>query len=167
MKLTIARSVIILLVATVWLGGCGSPRPLKLSDEERAAVDLVSSARTDERTSGREHMLRLHPDWPLETHQAVTAGEVTIGMTRDQVLAAWGLPSSRWKPLIATALAEVWRYRCVDPPLVVWFEGDTVTSVYYDATGTVPDEPKGQWGYQLKSGRPPKYSRPQGTGSSL
>jgi hypothetical protein len=149
--MTASRVLLILIAAA--LSGCGAnPRPFDLSDDERAAVSLVSSAHSDEQGSGREGMLRLNPHWPIDVQGAVTAGEVKIGMTRDQVLAAWGFPSSRWQNSFVTiGHSETWRYRNVNPPMDVSFMGDTVDSVGYHATGAVPKEPKGQWGYQLRS----------------
>jgi hypothetical protein len=116
-------------------------------------------------------MLLLNPEWPPDVQQAAAAGEVTKGMTRNQVLAAWGFPYSRQRYLIDEGPPfehEAWRYRNVVPPMEVSFEGDGVHYVGYLLESAYLQQgvnlrpPEGQWGYQLRSARgwPPESTSP-------
>lgn len=69
-----------LLVSVIALGGC--------------VMSQTGRAENPVRQQYRQQYLAQHPTLAPEIRQAISAREVIPGMTREQVMAAWGPPAS-------------------------------------------------------------------------
>lgn len=49
-------------------------------------------------------------DWSPEVNASVQTGKITLGMTQDQVKAAWGRPDLTHRSLSSLGEVEVWQY---------------------------------------------------------
>jgi hypothetical protein len=75
-------------------------------------------------------MLQSHPEWPQKTRLAIANNEILIGMTKDQLLASWGLPNDINRSVYPKVIREQWVY---GPPFhdyeaYVYVDNDVVTS---------------------------------------
>jgi hypothetical protein len=57
----------------------------------------------------RQDILQAHPEWPPEVREAVLAGIIYPGMSRDMVQAAWGPPTRIYRR-VGSAQRETWHY---------------------------------------------------------
>ena len=69
--------------------------------------------------------------WDAAAREAVEAGYVRLGMTAEQVLAAWGQPRDRNRTTSSHGTSEQWVYRSVNRPgaQYVYLENGVVTTL--------------------------------------
>jgi hypothetical protein len=67
-------------------------------------------------------------EWPVSVREAVNAGKVALGMTKEQVIAALGYPPAHATPSLDTARWKYW-YSTHDTYLVSWDESGQVSEV--------------------------------------
>lgn len=67
-----------------------------------------------------------HNDWSRETCEVIAQGKIGVGMTADQVRAAWGKPERINSSLYASGTHEQWVYR---GDQYVYFENGIMTSL--------------------------------------
>jgi hypothetical protein len=114
--------------------GC-APAPLKLSDSDRSTIRRIERAEPDQRDALRARLIDAHPEWSEDAKSAVRAGEISNGMTPEQVVCAWGFPDRRtpdwWKGPLEREQSE---YRAGDSRVLLevygklwdaeWWQGD-------------------------------------------
>lgn len=70
--------------------------------------------RDDADAKRRLRILRDHQDWPRRIKGAVREGRVCLGMTRDQLAAAWGDPMQKGSSfMVGTGECETWFFKGV------------------------------------------------------
>lgn len=77
-------------------------------------------------TASRQGFVSAHPDLSEKIKNDILNKSVSIGMTKDQVLASWGRPSTVGKVLSGSINMESWTYY---HSKVLYFEGDKLVSL--------------------------------------
>ena len=63
----------------------------------------------------RANVAAAHPEWSEQVRQDVAAGQIRVGMTKDQVLAAWGQPCTPCRGTRSTSAGDWWEYNKLWP----------------------------------------------------
>lgn len=71
-----------------------------------------------------EECITNHPEWTKETCKDVSNGTISMGMTKDQVRASWGVPSDINRTVTEYGGSEQWVY---GSSRYVYFDGDRLT----------------------------------------
>lgn len=79
-------------------------------------------------TARIHQLLRDHAGWPDEQLTVVACGGVLVGMTADQVLAAWGKPTDVNRTTTAVGSSEQWVYGDLDASYV-YLDNGVVTTI--------------------------------------
>lgn len=138
------------------VAACGS---LPIDSKERAELRRIESLPPDQAAAARRALADAQTDWTPQLREAVENGELVEGMTKRQILFAWGLPTSRMHYPPTSMDAEEWHYGRVSPTVVLdVYDGErgTWARLYYrDSVWRVGDRrpPKGNVGYRLVSER--------------
>ena len=117
------------------LVGC-APAPLTLSDADRSILREVERANPEHRDALRARLVDAHPEWSEDARSAVLAGEISNGMTPEQVVCAWGFPRGRtpdwWK---GPCEREQWEYRGPESRVYVQVFGKLVDAEWEHDNG--------------------------------
>ena len=70
----------------------------------------VSSWDEKIKTLLRQEIVRRYPEWPEDIKRVVLEGNIQIGMTEEQVLASWGLPSRANRSVGSWGVHKQWIY---------------------------------------------------------
>lgn len=82
-----------------------------LEFENKNGVDVLKKYySTDSKQQIREEFVEQHPDLDTTTRNAIVAGSVQIGMTKQQVGASWGYPTSKSLFGYSSGTSEQWIY---------------------------------------------------------
>lgn len=100
------RPLVAVPIAALLAACAGGPKT-KEALEQMSVAQLVAEMRSPSATQSgywrydptyldriRQEWVRRNPDWPERTKQAVLSNQIHAGMTLDQVVAAWGSPTS-------------------------------------------------------------------------
>jgi hypothetical protein len=79
----------------------------------------------------REEIVRRNPTWPESIKESILIGKLEAGMTKKQLFAAWGTPTSVGKTKTETGEADKFLYG-VDNKVSVILQNDQVVS-WHDA----------------------------------
>lgn len=90
------RLSITLIAALILLHGCGATRENKIRQEVLADTDM-----------------------PAEIRSAIDQKELTAGMTKEQVIAAWGLPCKWCYGTRRSPGGDTWEYNLIGGDLLV------------------------------------------------
>ena len=71
----------------------------------------------------REDYIANHPEWMPSTNDMIRQGYLLKGMTKEQVIAAWGKPCSSCNGTVTREWGETWEY--------------ATQIVYFDNSGTL------------------------------
>lgn len=74
----------------------------------------------------RQKFLMEHPDTPEDIKKNILSQQVSVGMTKDQVIAALGKPGSVGSTTSAYINMEVWTYYQSN---LLYFDGDKLASI--------------------------------------
>ena len=107
----------VFLFALLCLAGCAtlSPEQKKELAHGMSETDLhehLSSSETSLEGAAiiRNEIVSRHPEWKNETKQSILDRKVLIGMTKDQVLAAWGSPDRVSQDVFESGATDYWVY---------------------------------------------------------
>ncbi len=78
----------------------------------------------------RQQLLEQNPDWPQKYVKAIKQGNISKGMTRDMVKAAWGHPKKN-SEASGPSYSDKWVYETADQTSY------SATYVYFDNEGKV------------------------------
>ena len=118
------KKIIIPLLALIFLSGCAGLPLRKASLERMSEINLYTRLELSRRYRGfwgkenarrnmkriKEEIIRHNPDWDLGFRQAILDGRIARGMNKKQVLASWGLPTDRSRPLMKNNSTDQWTY---------------------------------------------------------
>lgn len=90
--------------------------------------EIVYSASSKSLTKAGKRVRKNHPNWDDETCNVIGSGKINIGMTKEQVRAAWGRPYKVNQTINANGTSEQWVMR-ESGGSYVYFEGDTCTTI--------------------------------------
>jgi len=79
---------------------------------------LVTLTACENAPTRREELLVQHPEWDSKTINVIRDGKISIGMTKDQVRAAWGRHCFTCQGTTDGTWGESWEY----PTQVVFFD---------------------------------------------
>jgi hypothetical protein len=96
--------IAVLAIMAMYRGAQPAPQPVHAA-AAAAPRDLASLKRPAVRDACTKH-----PDWNMETCQTMDGGEVSIGMTADQVQLSWGKPKRVNASVSAQVDREQWVY---------------------------------------------------------
>lgn len=66
-------------------------------------------------TEQRAAVAAAHPEWSEQTRQDVAGGSIRVGMTKEQVRAAWGDPCIYCHGTRSTSAGDWWEYNALWP----------------------------------------------------
>lgn len=78
----------------------------------------------------RHQMIAQYPDWPDDVKAMIARGEISKGMSRQQVACAWGAPTEVqrvWKG--PRGGPQAWKYSGVSPKVSLYFPYDRLIDV--------------------------------------
>jgi len=96
-----------------------------LEQERRRRELALEQERLRQAQERRRQEISAKP-WPEKIKRAVLEKQIEIGMTSDQVTAAWGRPESVNETITATSRQEQWKY---PGPTYLYFNNGTLTTV--------------------------------------
>ncbi len=91
----------------------------RIAEEQRAAEERYLKTKPGQ-------VWAKHKDWSREVCRLIADRQIAIGMTKDQVRAAWGRPQSVNSTVYASGTHEQWVYGAGQ---YVYFEGDVMTTL--------------------------------------
>ena len=111
-----------------------------MATEERASAIRDWAASNDEQLHLAANLCAQHSEWAVKDCRNVAQKRVAIGMTSEQVMAAWGYPSAVNKTTVAGGVNEQWVYRHHGDATVdyaetddyVYLENGVVTAIQND-----------------------------------
>lgn len=118
---------------TTWTTGSNNQVSLSVRDVNttlykcslKIAAKAVSAA-VNTLTKAGQRVHSKHPTWDTDTCNSIGAGKIGIGLSKEQVRAAWGHPQSINTTTSTYGSREQWVY---DMKNYVYFEGDTCTTI--------------------------------------
>ncbi len=93
---------------------------------------IIGCAAFDPKLAYRNAYFKAYPQTDPAMRADIEQGRIKTGMTREQVLAAWGDPSNRVQYDDGT---EMWTYRWYESDAISAFE--KVTTLHFDRHGTL------------------------------
>lgn len=120
----------LLLISFVACQGCA--KTLNLIDNMTARMDGMPTAseRAEITRNRRESYVNAHQGIDSEKKQDILAGRVSTGMTKEDVLAAWGGPRKADRLITSSGRAIlVWRYFSVEYPTHLYFRDGVVHTI--------------------------------------
>lgn len=118
---------------TTWPAGSNNQVSLSIRDVNstlyKCSLKIAANPAPDAvitLTKAGKRVQSKHPTWDIDTCNAVGAGNINIGMTKEQVSAAWGRPQSINTTTTAYSSSEQWVYGLKN---YVYFDGDTCTTI--------------------------------------
>ena len=113
-------SCVLLLMLVVSSSGCGA----MIVDAINKWDDSLHG-----HTSRRQQYVKSHPELPAKMKENILAGQIVIGMTKQEVFASWGQPVDRNRIVGAGGvIVESWRYGGAYAGCYLYFENEILTS---------------------------------------
>lgn len=97
---------------------------LKQLEDKRAAEEAAYQSLVRAIQERKEELFRKAKSWPEHIRKAIEQQQLSIGMNKDQVEAAWGVPEAKRKVTDETGQTEIWAYS----ERLVKFRNDVVVS---------------------------------------
>jgi hypothetical protein len=108
----------------------GWARVWEVSNGRAWVIGWVVQKQSSMNKSPFTNLERERRTWPAAIHQAVRERKVTIGMTKNMVIAAWGGPSAVNTTVVRGSTREQWVYRLGQLRSdYVYFENGRVTAI--------------------------------------
>jgi len=86
---------------------------IQLLEERNTPVSstaIAPAAKVTQLTKAAQHIKKNHPDWSDNICNNIVHRQVSIGMTKAQVIASWGKPSRIMSSSDSRGTIEVWFY---------------------------------------------------------